>query len=250
MLASGFSWFHLLPQDAFASLGIHEHAYLIYTAWAVCGFLVLFAAAARASLMRAWQRPGIEKYFSDDRLTLRSFAEVYGGAIYGLVKDILGEKDAPAFFPLVGALFLYIFTCNIIGIFPGLLPPTDNINNNVGMAVVVFLVFNFVGLTRDPKGYIGHMMGPVLALAPLLFIIEAIGLLIRPVSLSLRLTGNMFGDHTVFSIMSGLVPLVVPSIFLALAMFVSFVQAFVFSLLSTIYIGLSLPHHDHAEEHH
>jgi F-type H+-transporting ATPase subunit a len=86
----------------------------------------------------------------------------------------------------------------------------------------------------------------VFLIGPLLFSIELIGLFIRPVTLSLRLTGNIFGDHTVFGIMSDLVPIGVPVIFLGLGSFVAFMQAFVFSLLSTIYIGLSLPHHEHA----
>jgi F-type H+-transporting ATPase subunit a len=80
-----------------------------------------------------------------------------------------------------------------------------------------------------------------------MFVIEFIGVVVRPVSLSLRLFGNMTGDHLVLGIFSDLVPLVVPVAFMALGIFVSFIQAFVFSLLTTIYIGLSLPQH---EEHH
>jgi len=83
-------------------------------------------------------------------------------------------------------------------------------------------------------------------MAPLIFIIEVIGLVVRPATLTIRLTGNMFGDHTVFSIMSDLVPWGVPVPFLGLALIVSFIQAFVFSLLTVIYIALSVPHHDEA----
>ena len=111
------------------------------------------------------------------------------------------------------------------------------------------LTYWYVGLTRDAKGFVGHMLGPVGWLAPLILLIELIGLVIvRPASLAIRLSGNMFGDHTVFGIMSDLTYIFIPCIFLALAMLVSLIQAGVFSLLSAIYISLSLPHGDH--DHH
>jgi F-type H+-transporting ATPase subunit a len=255
MIASGFTWFHLVPgvgdDTLLAGLGIHEHTYLVITAWAVCIVLVLGALVARASLNSAMARPGLEKYFADDRLTLRTAVEVYGEGIRGLMKGVLTNDDVVKFFPFVAGVFAYIFTSNVAGLVPGVLPPTDNISNNVGMAITVFLVFNAVGLSRDPVGYVKHLMGPVWWLIPLIFAIEVLGLFIRPVTLSLRLTANMFGDHTVFNIVSGLVPwwLPLPAVFLAFGLFVSFIQAFVFSLLSTIYIGLAVPHHDHGDDH-
>jgi F-type H+-transporting ATPase subunit a len=93
-----------------------------------------------------------------------------------------------------------------------------------------------------------HLAGPALLLAPFMFFLEVLSLFIRPVSLTIRLTANMFGDHLVFGVMSGLVPLILPSLLLILACVVSVVQAFVFSLLTIIYIHLALPHHEH-EEH-
>jgi F-type H+-transporting ATPase subunit a len=106
------------------------------------------------------------------------------------------------------------------------------------------LVFNAVGLSRDPVGYIKHLWGPVWWLGFLLFPIELISLCVRPVALGIRLTANIFGDHQVFVIFSSLVPLVVPAALLTLAILVSTIQAFIFSLLTTIYIGLSVPHSD------
>ena len=137
----------------------------------------------------------------------------------------------------------------MMGLIPGFIPPTDNVNTNVGMATISFAVFLFVGLSRDPVGFIKHLGGPVLALAPLMFVVEVISLCVRPLALVLRLTGNMFGDHLVFTIMSGMVPIFVPVVFLCLAILVSTIQAFVFSLLTAIYIYLSVPHHDHDEAH-
>ena len=256
IIAAAFSWLQLIPIIGHDELipGVHEETFLILTAWGVAALLIVGAVVARMSLERAWSRPGLERFFPDERLSVRTAVEVFASGIYGLVKDILGDHDAVTFFSLIASLFVYIFSCNILAIFPGFQPPTDNINANFGMGVLVFLVFNFVGMSRDFKGYLAHLWGPVLLLGPLLFVIEVIGLFIRPMSLSLRLAGNIFGDHTVFGIMNDLFPwwLPVPAIFLGLAIFVSFLQAFVFSLLSTIYIGLAAPHHDHAEEsaHH
>ena len=115
------------------------------------------------------------------------------------------------------------------------------------MAIVVFLTFNIAGLWVNGLNYVKHLMGPVLLLAPLMLPIELIGLLVRPVSLSIRLAGNIFGDHTVFNIMSDLVPgwVPLPTVFLALGMFVAVIQAFVFTLLTTAYIGLSVAHEEH-----
>jgi len=249
VFASGFSWIHLLPgvgDDTLLSfLGVHEGTQLVLHAWLATGILIVFGLFVRRGVKRAMARTGVERFYADDKLTARTAAELYVDAIRGMIESVLSPADTRVFFGLIGGLFAYIFTCNILGIFPGFLPPTDNVNTNVGMAVVVFLVFNYVGFRRDAKGYVKHMMGPIIWIAPLLLVVETISLFIRPVSLSIRLTGNMFGDHTVFTIMSDLVPLVVPSAFLGLAVFVSIVQAFVFSLLSTIYLGLSVPRHDH-----
>ncbi len=101
------------------------------------------------------------------------------------------------------------------------------------------------GLMRNGFTYIKHLGGPILAMAWFFFLIETIGLFVRPVSLTLRLAGNMFGDHTVFGIMSDLVPAVLPSILLGLGGFVSFIQALVFMLLTTVYISLAVADLDH-----
>ena len=258
MFASGFSWFHLVgltDDDLFGSirqsaLGADYHemgtTLFIHAAF-VSVVLIGLAAIGRMQLNKAMARDGLEKYFADDTLTIRNAFEVYLLGAYGLMKDILNEADAKKYIWLPAGLFLYIFGSNILGIFPGLLPPTDNANSNAVMAVFAFVVTAGIGLMRDPVNFIKHMMGPLLPLAVLIFPVETIGLLIRPVSLTLRLTGNMFGDHTVFGIMSDLIPPVWPVAFLALACFVSFMQAFIFSILSVVYISMGLPHHD---DHH
>jgi F-type H+-transporting ATPase subunit a len=156
----------------------------------------------------------------------------------------MGKKDARAFFWLIGGLFIYVLFGNLVSILPGGLPPTDNFSSNLALGLTVFVVFNVAGLARNGVHYVKHLLGPVWWLAPLMLVVEVIGLCVRPVSLSLRLMGNIYGDHTVFGIMSDLVPVVIPSIFLGLGIFVSFVQAFVFTLLTCVYVSLAVAHEE------
>ena len=254
MIASGFSWFHLIPavdhDTLLASLGVHHHTAAYLHSWLACFSVIGVALVARMGLERARSKGDLSQWFADEGLTLRTVFELLVAGMRYFMDDLLDKRDVRTFLPFIGTLFLYIFACNIMGIFPGLLPPTDYISTNAGMAVISVLVFTYVGLSRDGVGFVKHLFGPVWWLAPLMFVIEMLSVfLIRPYSLSLRLAGNLFGDHTVFTIMSDLVPLFVPVIFLGLACLVSTIQAFVFSLLTVIYIHLSLPHHDHDEAH-
>ncbi len=202
-------------------------------------------------LKNAMKREGLARFEADDTLNIRTAGEVLVDGLRGMMGDLMGKAEVRTFLPLTAAIFTYVLVSNLQSLVPGLQPPTDNINTNVGMAVIVLCTYWFVGLTRDPKGFVSHMMGPVLPLVILILPIELFAMLIvRPVTLSLRLTANLFGDHMVFGIMSGLVPLFVPVVFLMLATLVSAIQAFVFSLLTTIYISMSLPHGEHADESH
>jgi F-type H+-transporting ATPase subunit a len=161
----------------------------------------------------------------------------------------------------VATLFIFIFLSNLLGLIPGFFPPTANINTNLAMALCVFLYFNVVGIKEQGfVNYFKHFMGvapsgpiwafiPGLVLALLIFCIEIFGLVIRPVTLSLRLLANINADHLVVGIFSSLSPLIVPIIFMILGLFVAFVQAFVFSLLTIIYIALAAPHGEE-EAHH
>lgn len=251
VFASGFTWLGLIGPIGHDTLipGVTDLTSVLAHTWLVCGGLILVAVLARMQLERAKARKGVERYLADDRLSLRTMFEIYATGAQSVMSDMLDKRDVKVFFPFIGSLFLYIFTCNIIGIIPGFAPPTDNVNTNVGMAVISFLVFMSVGLGRDPIGFLKHLWGPMFWVGPLLFVVEVQGLLFRPLTLSLRLTGNMFGDHTVFSVMSDLVPFFTWP-FLGLAIFVSFMQAFIFSLLSTVYLAMSVPHHEEEGGHH
>ncbi len=257
MFASGFTWFTLLPgfyeDGVFKALGLDVEPgtqVLLAHTLLVSAFLIGLAVVGRMALERQKRKPGLEKYFAEPRLDVRTGLEIYGNGVMGLMGDMLDKKDVERFFPFIASLFLYIFCNNFYGMIPGFVPPTDNVNTNVGMAIGVFLLFNVVGIVRDPIGYFKHLAGPMLAVAPLLFVVEVIGLVFRPVTLSLRLTGNLFGDHTVFTVISELCPPVAPALILGLGLFVSFMQAFIFSLLTTMYIAMAVPHHDDPGEAH
>ncbi len=176
------------------------------------------------------------------KITLPGLFEAFGEAILNLLEGIMGER-AIKFLPLIGTIFIYILFCNVLGLIPGFAPPTDNINTNIPIALTVFVYYNAVGIKEHGfVKYFKHMSGPLIWLAPLMLTIELISHCVRPLSLSVRLFGNMTGDHMVLGIFSQLVPLVVPVIFFGLGLFVAFIQAFVFSLLSAVYIGLAIEH--------
>lgn len=180
----------------------------------------------------------------EETLTFRNFFDLLAEKLYGFCESVMGSHAAEEYFPIVGTLFLFIFTSNLIGLIPGLLPPTDNINTTFAAGIFVFLYYNFQGLRKNGLGYLKHFMGPVIFLAPLMVIIELVSHLARPLSLALRLRGNMMGDHAVLNVFLGLTPYIIPVIFYFLGLFVAFVQAYVFCLLSMIYISLSIAH-DH-----
>lgn len=178
-------------------------------------------------------------------ITVAGILEVLVGAVLRLMEDVMGPK-AKRHLPLVGSLFIYILISDLLGIIPGLFPPTENINTNFACAIVVFLYYNFVGIREQGfVKYFKHMAGPVIWLAPLIFCIELVSHLVRPVSLSVRLMGNIVGDHMVLGMFSNLTPVLIPIIFMGMGIFVSFMQAFVFTLLTIIYIQMA----EASEEH-
>jgi F-type H+-transporting ATPase subunit a len=245
--ADAFTWISTLP----FLQGEEMARYLPFAHSCLAALIILTLAwLARMALMRV--PAGRDGLVPDGTLTVRNSFELFTEAILDMCRGVLG-KDAERYFPLIAGLFLYIFVSNILGIFPGFLPPTDQLNTNIPMALVIFLVYNISGIIRQgPVGYMKHFMGPVLWLAPLMFVVEVVSHLVRPASLSIRLYGNIMGDHTVLDIfmntlpntLSQLLGFGIPVIFLALGIFVCFIQAFVFSLLSVLYIGLAVAH-DH-----
>lgn len=186
------------------------------------------------------------------RFSLRNLVEVALEGVTGMMQGILGD-DWKRFLPIIGTLAVYIFVCNIIGLIPGFLPPTSDINTTASMAIPVFLLTHYYGIrAHGLVAYLKHFAGPMLALAPLIFLIEMIGHVARPISLSLRLFGNITGDHEVVGRFGDLVAIGVPVPFMLFGILVCFIQTFVFILLSMIYFSLAVAHdegHGHGEDH-
>lgn len=172
---------------------------------------------------------------------MQNFMETVIGGIEGMIVDTMGEDGRP-FFPLIATLAIFVLVSNLLGLIPGFFPPTANINTTAACAVIVFVSTHVVGIKHHGLGYIKHFLGPIAWLAPIMFFIEVIGHLSRPVSLTLRLFGNMNGHELVLMIFFGLAPFLVPLPMMLMGVLVSFIQAFVFMLLAMIYIQGSLEH--------
>jgi len=167
---------------------------------------------------------------------LQNFLEVVVGGLKGLLVDTMGEKGL-IFFPLMATIFLFILTCNMGGIIPGFYSPTANLNTNCSMALTVFLLTHIVGVKIHGIKYIKQFMGPVWWMAPIMIPVELIGHIARPLSLTMRLFGNIFGEDLVLIVLLLLVPFLMPIPMLILMLFTSLLQAFVFTLLAMMYIS-------------
>ncbi len=180
----------------------------------------------------------------DGRFNLRTLVEMIFDFVYDLAKDIIGEKNFRNYLPLLTGLFLFIFICNLSGLVPGFPPATENFSTNLALAGCVFVLYNYEGVKEHGKNYIHQFIGPIWWMIPLMVIIEVVAHLARPVSLGLRLYGNIFGDHLVLSVFTGLTYFIVPAFLLFFGLLVASLQSFVFTLLSSIYISLAISH-DH-----
>jgi len=170
---------------------------------------------------------------------LQNFMETVVAGVEGLLEETMGE-EGKAYFPLIATFALFILVSNLIGLIPGFSPPTANLNTNAALALTVFVMTHVIGIKKHGAAYFKHFMGPVWWLAPLIFIIEIIGHLARPLSLTLRLFGNMFGHELVLMIFFSLVPLFLPIPMMLMGVLVAFIQTFVFTLLAMIYIAGAL----------
>jgi F-type H+-transporting ATPase subunit a len=160
--------------------------------------------------------------------------------IYEFIANTISEvgvHHGERFIYYVGTIFIFILSMNLIGLIPGLEAPTNNIPVTVGLAVVTFVYYNVAGFNELGIGYLKQFVGPVAWLAPLMIPIEIISHFVRPLSLSVRLYGNMFAGEQVTGIFLSLTYLIIPIIFMLLHVFVAFVQTYVFTLLTTIYLG-------------
>jgi len=215
----------------------HEYSH-VATAAIVAGGLVTLGISARAKL-----GTGEAAVIPTNRFSVRGFFEVVTEFIHGLVNMVIGEHGQD-YIPLFASIFTFVLVNNLVGVVPGMMPATENLNTTLAMGIFIFLFYNFQGLKENGFAYLKHFLGPVLLLAPLMVVVELISHMVRPISLGLRLANVMMGDHTVVGIFLDLVPIGLPIPFYLLGIFVCFVQAFVFTLLSMVYVALATAH-DH-----
>jgi F-type H+-transporting ATPase subunit a len=235
-----FLFFDLIPgYDHY----IHDP---IFGSILIGSILIGTMAVARSQLKKSLvtDAQGEKILIPDAKLTYRNFFEILAEKLHGLTEGVIGKEHTPAFFPIIGFLFVYILLCNLLGLVPGFYPPTENFNMTLALGTFVFIYYNYVGFKSHGPGYLKHFMGPLIWLAPLMLVIELASHVFRPFSLGLRLRANIMGDHVVLDIFSGLVPYLIPVIFYGIGAFVSFIQAFVFCLLTMVYINLATSH-DH-----
>lgn len=206
----------------------HTYPFIIYS-WVVMALLIVLGRLATKGIQMI---PG----------RAQNVFELIVSGMEEFMVDITGEEGR-WLFPLVGTVFLYIFVGNLIGMVPGFLTPTANLNTTLSCALVVVVFTHVIGIKYHGAKYIKHFLGPVWWMSPLIFLIEVVGHLARILSLSFRLFGNMMGHEIVLIILFGLVgAFFAPLPIMALGVFVAFVQAFVFFLLAIIYFSGAMEH--------
>ena len=173
----------------------------------------------------------------------QNVAEMIVQMFEGLIVDTVGPEGRK-YVPVIGTVGLFVFGCNMIGLIPGFMSPTSKLNVTLGCALVVFFYYHAQGVKARGLKYFKQFMGPIPALAPLMNPIEVISHFSRPVSLSMRLFGNIFAEELLIVIMASIIPLFLPLPFMAVAIFTSLIQSFVFVLLSCIYISGAVAHEE------
>jgi len=216
--------FELLGLGHFA----HTFPHVIYT-WVVMIILIVLGAVATKSISMV--PAGAQNFF-----------EIFISGMEEFMVDVIGEEGRWVF-PIIGTVFIYVAACNLIGLIPGFLPPSANLNTTLSCALVVVVFTHIIGIKYHGAKYVKHFLGPVWWMSPLIFIIEIIGHVARILSLSFRLFGNMMGHEIVLAILFGLAgAFFAPLPIMALGVFVALVQAFVFFLLSIIYFSGAMEH--------
>jgi F-type H+-transporting ATPase subunit a len=218
---------HQIVPGIITNLGFEPYIHVFMT-WIVMLLLFIVGFAVSRNLKMV---PG----------RLQNLMEVIIGGLEDFVVTNIGE-DGRKVFTVLCVLFIFILPSNLLGLVPGFDAPTANVNTNAAMAIFLFGYYNWIGIKRWKFGYIKHFMGPVAFLAPLMLVLELISHLARPLSLTLRLFGNIKGEEIVLILMFALAP-----VFGSLPMYFLFIlaksiQAFIFFMLGMIYLKGSLEH--------
>lgn len=254
------NWYHEILEKFFiffnpdmsisaASLKAEQWSPVFASAFAVL-ILAAIAVFSGFSSMKP-EEMSDEEILPPKKFGLKAFLELCWSVVSSTLESTIGEKNWIRFVGVLGGTFFVLIISNLSGVLPGFSPATASMSFTFAAAIAIFAYFNYYGLKEAGFSYIKHLAGPVLWMAPLMFLIEFISLLSRPISLSLRIFGNISGDHFVFAIFSGLmkdlyIPFIpIPAIFLGFGTFVACLQAFIFMTLSAVYIKLALESKDH-----
>jgi F-type H+-transporting ATPase subunit a len=225
-----------MEHKAFTWLGTLPGPENVMAAGLVAALLVAFAAFVHRRLTATE-----EAIAPEEGVTARNVAEVFVESISGLAEGVIGH-GYERYVSLLAAFFAFILVSNLLGLVPGFAPPTSDFNITLALGVISFVAYHVAGAREHGLGYVRQFVGPVIFLYPLMLVVELFSNLFRPISLAIRLFANMTADHEVVAIFTGLTYAVVPVVFYVLGAFVAVVQAFVFTMLSAIYIALAVSH--------
>ncbi len=204
----------------------HDHSFIFLTHMFLSAIIVLIIAKVATSSMRLVPTG------------TQNIMEAYLGGVLAMGADVMGKEDARKYLPLVATIGLFVGIANLIGVIPGFEAPTAFLDMTLGLALVVFIYYNFEGIRRNGViKYFAHFMGPVWWLAWLMFPIEIVSHISRVISLSFRLFGNVKGDDMFLIVLLMLTPWVFPMIPFALLTFMALLQAFIFMMLTYVYLG-------------
>lgn len=237
-----FNWTSLALAEIVPHFDAHSKDGQAMVALATLGVAAV-ASVGLGFMARAQLGQGDTAVVPAGRFSIRGIFEVLTEFISKLAQTVIGPHGLH-FAPLFCSVFFFVLINNLIGVVPGMTPATENLNTTLAFGIFIFLAYNFVGVKANGLSYLKHFLGPFLPLAPLMLAIELISHLVRPMSLGLRLANVLMGDHMVLGVMLDLAPAFVPIPFYVMGLFVCLLQAFVFTLLSMVYVGLATAH-DH-----
>jgi F-type H+-transporting ATPase subunit a len=232
------------------SLGLHDPNTQKFVTALALGSALLFVGAQGANILaRRRKKFGVEQgVIPEKNITTSGVLDFFAETFVAFQDSVLGKENRK-YLPLTATVFLYLFVLNIIGLIPGMPAATTTVWTTVPVALLIFISFNYYGIKEHGLvKYMKHFAGPVWWLAWFILPLELFGTVLRILTLNLRLYWNITADHVVLGIMSELVPFVVPVIFYALGTFVCFMQAFVPTVLTMIYIMLATQHEE-GEQH-
>jgi F-type H+-transporting ATPase subunit a len=221
--------------DLFTFFGLvsHDHSFIFMTHMLLAAAIVLVLAKVATANLRVVPTG------------TQNLMETYLGGVLAMGADVMGKEEARRYLPLVATIGLFVGIANLIGIIPGFESPSAFLDFTLALALVVFVYYNFEGIRRNGViSYFKHFMGPVWWLAWLMFPIEIVSHISRIISLSFRLFGNVKGDDMFLMVLLMLAPWLLPMIPFALLTFMAFLQAFIFMMLTYVYLGGAILLHD------